>query len=377
MRIERIRTFPLAYPEPNDNGATRYTLVVCIETDEGARGWGEAIAMWPEAVKATAVLLEAGLFEVLRGSDPLEADLWQRLRAHTWWYGRGGIASMAIAAIDVALWDLRGKLAGRSVIELLGGLRHERLPACASIHPSREGIAANVREIEGYVEDGYAFIKFGFAKKGQAGLGRDPEYDLAFVREVSSAVGPTVQLVVDFGNGVRYDVDTVKRMALELAGLGNVLWLEEPYPPHEFALHRELRAVANEAGLRIGAGERDSTPEQYRSRIESDSVDVLGIDPARAEGITAFQDIARTAASHAVDVNAHAWSTAITSAASLAVSLSVPNVLLFEFKPRRNPMQHELVTRPIDPTDGWATALDGPGLGIDVVEDVLVHYRMP
>src|SRR4051812_4613687 len=108
MKIDRVACHPLAYPEPNDNGATRYTLVVRLTTDDGVSGWGEAIAMWPEAVKAVAALIEAGLFDLVRGADPKDMSLWQRLRAHTWWYGRGGIASMAIAALDMAIWDLRG-----------------------------------------------------------------------------------------------------------------------------------------------------------------------------------------------------------------------------------------------------------------------------
>jgi L-alanine-DL-glutamate epimerase-like enolase superfamily enzyme len=371
MKIDRVTCYPLAYGEPNDYGATRHTLIVRVDTDDGIVGWGEAVAMWPEAVKATATLIQTGLFEVIRGADPRDAGLWERMRSHTWWYGRGGIASMAIAALDMAIWDLRGKAAGQPLHELLGGLRHNRLPACASIHPSRDGIAANVQEIVGYVEQGYRFVKFGFAKKGLAGLGRDPEHDLAFVRAVSRDVGDSVKLVVDFGNGVNYDAATVERMAREFLPLGNVLWLEEPFKPHELELHRALR---DRVGLPIGAGERDSTPEQYRHRIAAGAADVLGIDPARAEGVTAFAAVSAAAAAAGVSVNAHAWSTAITSAASLALSLSTANTLLFEFKPLRNPMQHDLVAQPVDPQDGWAVPQSAPGLGIEVLDEILACH---
>ena len=102
---------------------------------------------------------------------------------------------------------------------------------------------------------------------------------------------------------------------------------------------------------------------------------VFGIDPGRSEGVTGFRKAATLIGAARRHVNAHAWSTAVTSAASLALSVALGNCHLFEFKPLRNPMQHDLVAVPIDPVDGWAVPPEGPGLGIEVLEDVVAHYR--
>ncbi len=105
------------------------------------------------------------------------------------------------------------------------------------------------------------------------------------------------------------------------------------------------------------------------------TVDVVGIDPGQAEGITGFKKATERVEFHRRQSNAHAWSSAICSAASLAISFSTPSAKLFEFKPLRNPMQHELVTEPFEHKDGWVYPPTKPGLGIDIIEDVVERYR--
>ena len=132
MKIATIEAIPVAYPEPNDNGALRHLCLVRMQADDGRVGWGEAITMWPEASSATKALID-GMAPLLIGRNPVESDaLWRALKEHTWWYGVGGIASFAIAALDIAAWDLKGKALGASVLELLGGTNRERIPAIVS-----------------------------------------------------------------------------------------------------------------------------------------------------------------------------------------------------------------------------------------------------
>jgi L-alanine-DL-glutamate epimerase-like enolase superfamily enzyme len=104
-------------------------------------------------------------------------------------------------------------------------------------------------------------------------------------------------------------------------------------------------------------------------------VDVVGVDPGRAEGITGFKRVAERCEFHRRQVNAHAWSSAIVTAASLALSFNSPAAKLFELKPLRNPMQHDLVTRPFEHREGWMAPPEGPGLGIEVIEEVVDAYR--
>ena len=136
MQIKRIQTFPVAYPEPNDFDNTRHLLLARVESADGAVGWGEAITMWPEASLATQTVIEQGLAPLLVGRDPLQTNaLWHAMKEQTWWYGSGGIASFAISALDMALWDLKGQMLGQPLHQLLGGKLRDRLRACASTHP--------------------------------------------------------------------------------------------------------------------------------------------------------------------------------------------------------------------------------------------------
>lgn len=371
MKVRSIKTFPLRYPEPNDFGAERMTMLVRVDTDAGIIGWGEAIAMWPEACRAVKALIEGGLDQIVIGRDPTEPEpIWSDMKAHCWWYGLAGIASFAISGIDIALWDIAGKATGQPLYKLLGGKMQQRLPACASTHPSRKTHEENADELAGYVAQGFQSVKFGFGKKGHAGLGRDPDHDVAFVAAVRRALGDGPGLMIDVGNAVNWDVATAVRTVRRFEEY-RPDWIEEPLHPDDWHGLAELRAKTSTS---IAHGEREWGVEGYRRLVDAGFVDVFGIDPGRAEGVTGFRKIAEFVGARRRHVNAHAWSSAVITAASLHLSVATPWSKLFEFKPLRNPMQHELVEKPIDPVDGWAVPPEAPGLGIDIVEDVVRHY---
>ena len=371
-RIARIEAIPVAYPDPNDFGTTRRTVLVRAETADGIVGWGEAIAMWPEACRAVATIIEDGFLPLLAG-EPAEAPghvaaAWERMRRHAFWYGEGGIASMAIAGVDMALWDIVGKRMGKPLHELLGGLRHERLPANASSHVNKKGEAACVAEVVGFFEGGFPSCKLGFAKKGESDIGGDPDTDVRFIKSLRAALGDGAEILVDIGNGVRWDVDTAIDVANRM-GEYRIGWYEEPLYPTDDAGYQRLAASTD---VRIASGEREFTQAGYRRQMEFvRAIEVYGVDPARVEGVTGFARVDALAREHGHVVNAHAWSTAITTAASLHLSLASPQAEIFEFKPFPVIVQDELVTQKIWHEGGWAYPLAGPGLGIEVVEDVV------
>src|SRR5262245_35794203 len=104
MHIKRIEAFPLRYPEPNDNNHLRYVTLARVESDDGTVGWGECISQWPESSLAVKTVIERGFAPLLIGRDPSDTEAhWQVMRAHSWWYGEGGIAAFAISAVDMAL----------------------------------------------------------------------------------------------------------------------------------------------------------------------------------------------------------------------------------------------------------------------------------
>lgn len=375
MPVRALDAFVLRYPEPNDFNAMRMTVLVRATDSSGEVGWGEGIAMWPEACRATKLIVEEGLAPLILGEPAGDVvRLWHRMAQHLWWYGEGGIANFALSAVDMALWDLRGRLEGRSLTEMLGGALTDRLPAVASTHPNRADIEEGAEELAGYVAKGFRGVKFGFGKKGHAGLGKDPEHDARFIAAVRRAVGPGPMIMPDLGNAVRYDFAQVLGLARRAEEEAQIYWIEEPFHPDDWEAHR---ALADRLTTRVAAGERDWSPAQYRRRLAAGGVAVFGIDPGRAMGVTGFARIAEAVAAARQHVNAHAWSTAVTSAASLQLSLCTPASLLFEFKPLPNPMQHELVETPIDPVDGWAVAPGGPGLGVEVRQAVVDRYAVP
>ncbi len=375
MRIAEVTPISVAYPEPNDNDAIRYLTLCRIEADDGTVGWGEAVASWPDVCRATELLIEALASELLIGRDPLDnVDLWRRCRARAWWYGnRGGISSFALSAIDIALWDLKGKALGASVVQLLGGAHHERLPAIASTHARHADLEAEADRHAAFVGAGFQGCKVGLGKRGDAQLGSTIDRDLTFARLYRERVGVEPMLMWDRGvNTLTWDVSFAIRLtnALEEVGL---TWIEEPFEPFELESFRRLKAHCTSL---VAGGEREWDVDAYRRFIASGACDVIGFDPGRAEGITGGRRVIELVEEAQVWFNAHAWSSAIVSAASLALSVTSPRVMVFEMKPEENPMQHELVDRPIEQHDGWVEPPEGPGLGISVREDTVERYRL-
>jgi len=367
MRIGSVRSFVIGYPDPNDYLSRRMTVLVRVETVDGVVGWGEGIAMWPEACKATKLLVDEGFAPLLlQAGETTVQQAWDAFRAHAWWYGEGGIASFAYSAIDMALWDIEGKLRNQPLCDLFGR-RRDSLPAYAANHVNKATLEENVAEVVGFQKQGFRGCKLGFAKKGLSNIGRDPDGDVAFIRELRAAVGPDFEIIVDAGNGVRWDRETAIRTVRRMAEF-DIGWIEEPFYPTQIEDYRALKAAVD---VPIGTGEREWTVTGYQRLIETGTVDVVGIDPARAEGITGFRRVDALCGIRGITINAHAWSSAILSAASLQLSLASPNARLLELKPIPNVALVELVREPIVQQGGQVWARPGPGLGIEVNEQVV------
>lgn len=373
MNVRTIEAIPVAYPEPNDNGATRHLCLVRLTTDDGVVGWGESITQWPEASRATREII-TGMSPLVIGRPVTDViGIWHSLVDHAWWYGwRGGIAYNAIAAIDIALWDAKGRTLGTSLLELLGGAVHDRLPAIASCHAFKPELEDLVSDMGSWVGWGLHGVKVGFGKKGESRLGYDHDRDVRFVRLLREAIGPDAELMVDLGVAVYWDPPTAISRVHAFAESG-LSWIEEPLGPWDPEGYRRLRGSVDTA---IAWGEREWDVRGYDEVLDTGCVDVVGVDPGRVRGVTGFQQVAARVEAARRTLNAHAWSSAIVSAASLAASFASPAARLFELKPLPNPMQDELVERPITHTDGWMLPPTGAGLGVEVIPDVVDRYRL-
>ncbi len=372
MLIRTLTPMILRYPDANDFSRERMTVLVRAETKDGVVGWGEGIAMWPEACRATATIISDGFAPLIAGHALGVAEAWNTMKAHAWWYGEGGISGFALSAIDMALWDIAGKEAGKPLHALLGGRRQESLKAIASCHVNKATLEECVAEVEGFFAHGFRGVKLGFAKKGLSQVGFDPDVDVTFIGMLRRALGADAEILVDAGNGVRWDlktaVSTVRRM--QEFGIG---WIEEPFHPSMIQEHRALKQAVD---VPIATGEREWTLAGYTRLMDAGIVDVLGVDPARVEGVTGFMKVNEEATRRGIGVNAHAWSTAITTAASLHLSLASAQTRVFELKPFPVAVQTELVEEPIWHKDGEVYAPEGSGLGITIREDVVARYRV-
>jgi L-alanine-DL-glutamate epimerase-like enolase superfamily enzyme len=372
VKIDRIDAHTVRYSEPNNDGKERSLCLVRIETDDGIVGWGEAISGAPVVSLAVAFIVRHRLAPIVLGRDPRDiSGVWAAMRDATFWDGNGGIVTFGISAIDMALWDIAGKAAGQPMYALLGGRRQERVPACASIILATDDLDRIGREYSGFVEQGYRYVKGGWGHDLSIAFGTDEARDLAVARTVREAIGPDTEMIVDVVALAGWDSAHAIRMCRQLDDENRLYWFEDPLTEQDVDGYRRLHAAVD---TRICTGEKGWHAAHFKSLIDSGAVDVIMVDPGKAEGPTGTWDVINMAAAAGLSWNAHSWSSAINTAAALHLAVAAPNTLLFELKPVPGPMQHELVRTPFEQVDGWIAPSDAPGLGIDVDESVVAAY---
>jgi L-alanine-DL-glutamate epimerase-like enolase superfamily enzyme len=370
--IARVEAFPLAWNEPHYRGMERCITLVRIETDDGAVGWGEGISQFREATLAACILVRDGFTPLIQGEDPLDVERhWDRMCKHAYWYGVEGIAAFAISAIDMALWDLKGKLLGQPVARLLGGKLKDRVPAMASFIFDMEDLDWTLAEFAAMRDDGYRIVKAGWGMRPDAVFGQDRQRDLTYVSEVRKVIGDDVALVVDTpGARGLWDVPTAIQRVRELEPF-DLRWIEQPLPPADLEGHARLRAAVS---VPIGTGEDEWSPETYGRVIDSNGVDVLQLDPGRCLGLTGCREVVKMAEAARIKCSAHSWSSALSTAASVSF-LAISNACdACDFKPHDAPLKEDLVENPWRHEDGYFAVRDEPGLGMRVREEVVPDY---
>jgi len=319
VKIADVAAFPLPYREPNDDGRTRFVCLVKVTTDDGVEGWGEAVTLFEEATHAVGALVN-GLREYLVGLPAHPSAAGRAMRDRMWWYGNAGLSCFALAAIDTALWDVLGRAEGRSLLDLLGGPAHESLPTVTTSHATMGNLRSMAEVMAAWVVEAQSSgIKVGFGKAGEARLGLEHQRDVAFVRELRSALGPGPKIVVDIGASVHWTVaeSIARTLAFEEHDLD---WIEEPLGHDDPLGYAQLKAAVSS---KIAYGEREYQVQGVDRIIASGSCDVVGLDPGRIGGVTGFARACdRIALVNRREANAHAWSTAIDTAVSLAISWS-------------------------------------------------------
>lgn len=372
MKIKEIRAFPLAYPEPHYKGIERYITLARVETEDGLVGWGECISQFREAALATKTIIEQGFAPLLVGQNVIDGDrLWRIMQDRIWWYGPEGIAAFAVSAVDMALWDVKGKALGQPVCQLLGGKVHDKVIAMASFIFDMEDVDWTLNEFRWLIEQGYHMVKAGWGMHRQALFGQKHKADIDIVRQVREVIGEEPELIVDTpGIYKLWDVPTaIQRFrALEPYRLR---WIEQPLFPSDLEGHARLRAAVSTP---IGTGEDEWDLESYKRLIDSGGVDVIQIDPGRAHGITGSYQVIKSIEAANLQVSYHTWSGALNTAASLHLLANTTHGVSMDFKPHESPMQHELVNNPWVQEEGYLVVRDEPGLGVEVREEIVAKY---
>jgi L-alanine-DL-glutamate epimerase-like enolase superfamily enzyme len=371
--IARVEAIPIAYPEPHYRGVIRHLTLVRVETEDGVVGWGEANVRFREAALATCVIVDEGFAPRVIGRDPLEGEsLWRDLCDYSFWFGVEGIAAFAISAIDMALWDVRGKLLGRPVADLLGERRRSVIPAMATIILDMDDLDWTLSEFQSFRDDGYRIVKGGGGLRPEALIGQDRARDLRHLREIRGVIGDEVSLIVDIANvrGI-WDTETAIERCREWEQF-ELRWIEQPLLPADLAGYARLRSSV---ATPIGTGEDEWSPETYARLIDSRGVDVVQLDPGRCLGITGCRDVVRLVEAAGLRYSAHSWSSALNTAASLHILAISDSADTLDFKPHPSLVQHELVTEPWVQQSGLLELRAEPGLGVTVLEDVVGRLR--
>ncbi|WP_436928999.1 mandelate racemase/muconate lactonizing enzyme family protein [Halosimplex halobium] len=346
----------------------RSALLVRIEATDGTVGWGEC---WGP-IAGSRETVEDLLAPIVEGRDPRNVE-----RVHEEMYDSARAAYQtvvplpAISGVDLALWDLKGKLADESVASLLGGRRRDAVRAYATGHYFKHGadldeqfdrIAAEARRNA----DQFGAVK---AKIGLSLLGHGPDADVRLVERIREAIGDDTTLFVDANYA--YDTATARRVGRSLEEF-DVSWFEEPVPPERVDGYAHLRDALD---VRVAGGECH-TPAEFTRLFEAGAVDVAQPDVCNVGGLTAARRVADAADAHGVPVVPHVWGTPVAIAATLQLIATLDGRPWLEYDNSSNPLRESLAADGFDVADDGRVAVpDGPGLGVELDGSALARFE--
>ena len=376
MRISSIKTYNLTSDLEIPFGWSqgwidrRSVGILRIDTDDGLTGWGEGCGG-----PAAAVVNEV-FSPLLMGQDPMNRNgLWQRM-FHSVYNGNNavGFAGSAISAVDIALWDLAGKAVGLPVSDLLGGRVRDKVAVYATGLYYTEGEFPDrlLDEARGYVDAGFKGMK---TKVG--GLPMDE--DVRRVIALREAIGPDIRLMIDANQA--YNATSAIRIGKQLADC-DITWFEEPVNARDIEGYLQVKS---HLPMAISGGENLRTRYEFSDFLARRAYDIVQPDVMNVGGITEMRAVAMTANAMGVQVNPHVWGSPIMIAASLHLASTLPPcppardpqpyvqepVMEFDRTPSR--IREGLAKQAFDQVDGYLHVPTGPGLGIEIDEDVLAE----
>lgn len=369
MQIQEIRAFGLRGRTPEGGWSNElqpddcvHTLIA-VRTDSGLIGWGSVFTS-EDLVRASLAILKP----LYTGECAIEPErVSEKLHQNTFWLGRGGSITHTISGIDIALWDITGKVTGQPVGRLIGGRYRERVrPYASLLMREPERMADELLPVKA---QGFRAFKIGWGPFGRRGNSTDE----AIVRAAREAVGSEALLMVDAGASDAFWPQGYKwalRTAEMLADYG-VFWFEEALHPDALADYVSLRRAAK---IPITGGEVLTRRQAFQPWLEAGAFDIVQPDVTKCGGLSEERRIALMARDHGVRFIPHGWNTALGLAADLHLASAFADTDLVEYL-TGSPFIDEIAA------GGWQLDADGmlaipntPGLGVTVNLDAVADF---
>lgn len=387
MKITKLECRILRIPGLMENAtsSSQDNLVVIIHTDEGIHGIGETdTGPWlaKAAIEAPGShSMAMGIQDLLIGMDPFETGvIWEKLYTFTCMSGRRGAVICAMGAIDMALWDIKGKALGLPVYKLLGGAYKDTITPYASLQPYGNSVTAYGDSLISWIKRskdfGYSAVKIECTLAGpynHSGLTGTDEDMTDIIRSCRRAVGPDMRIMVDV-QYLWYDAKSALRTIQKWEDL-DIYFLETPLQIDNLEGYAIL---AKEAPMRIAAGEWQNTRFEFIDLLDKGKVDVAQPDVGRVGGLTEAVRVCHLAQDRGRLIVPHCWKSGIGIAATAHLAFATSNCPMIEFLPADmcdSPLRVELVDDPFTIQDGLLRLPDKPGLGIELNMEAIEKYE--
>ena len=388
MKITEIETYVLLADnyDPSLTSSAQDTCLVIIKTDQGIEGYGECDTN-PWVAKAFIEspgthTMDQCVKDILIGTNPLDINkLWSKIYFGTAMTGRRGAGVNALSAIDMALWDIKGKYENKPVYELMGGKKQENIIPYASLQP----IGHSFKEYKDSLVEwaikaknlGFKAVKSEVTLNGpyaHSGLNENDEKTTEVVAAVRKALGPDIHLMID----VQYrwnNADEALPIVKEWKEF-NIYFLETPVWTDDI---RSYARMHDEAPMKIAAGEWLSTRYEFEDLIVNGKIDVAQPDVGRCGGLTEAIEIAKFSQLHNRIIVPHCWKTSVSISATAHFAFNTPNCVFIEYLPPQlcvEVLRKELATEGFEFKNGKILPPTKPGLGIELNKSAIKKYQV-
>jgi len=357
LKITAVDVFPLKTG----------SIFVLVRTNAGITGLGECS---PMNARVIVSMLRDALVPIVLGKNPLDIDrLWDEMYHRTYKLGVMGAQPEAISGIDIALWDILGKVTGLPLWQLFGGKRKDRIRMYSSIGGGAQAtVAEQVRKAVEGVSQGFTALKMRMDWSSRS-VDVNPAKDWEIVSTVRKEVGDKIDLQYDANNGL--SVSTAIRLGRRFQDELNVIHYEEPIAQHDYAGYAEVCAALDMA---VAAGEHEYTRWQFRDLIEKAKVDILQPDLVKCAGLSEGIRIAHLAQTHGKFLVPHQTQPTIGGAANLHFLACFDHSLRaqeYNYSSQNSELLWGLFKNQFPPKNGYCAVPDGPGLGLELDEKAM------